>query len=143
MQSKTFTDIEIANKIMGQYYQLKAIEAGGDILLIVGDDGRPTYFRVEIRFHRLGYINCPAFFTNEFQFRLATKQEAPSIREFLNAPEATIYCIERGVSFGYPISGDPPVERKPYKFFIVAQFVEIAVYYDGNLDVLLRQHNID
>jgi hypothetical protein len=73
----------MANRFAMQYYNLSALEEAELTFLIVGDDGFPDYYRVEIRFIRTSYISCPTFFTNAFSFRRATVEEAQPIRGFL------------------------------------------------------------
>lgn len=145
MQKKIFTDIDIANQITGQYYVIETIDDEGT-LLIIGDDGWREHFRIEIRFLLAEYIGCLTIFSNEFIFRLATEQEAIPIREYIEGTETRkvpVYCIERGISFAFPVSGGPPRERKALKFFIAAWSVEIIVYAKNDLDSILKRCDID
>ncbi len=114
MQTRKFTDIDVANLVTGQYYRLEEIDHK-DTLLIVADEGRREYYKVDIRFLHTEYIGCPTNFSNEFSFRLATEQEAAPIREYVGGTETRkvpVYCIERGISFSQSISDASIQERK-------------------------------
>lgn len=138
METRTFFDIDIVNRFALQYYTLSALEAE-DTFLIVGDNGFPDYFRLEIRFLHTGYISCPTGFTNAFSFRRATEEEALPIWGLLRVQGINVFCIERHRDYSIARDGTR-AEIIPYKCFIAAESVEITLYFGGDMEDLLKRH---
>ena len=141
METRTFFDIDISNLFAMQYYTLSALEP--DLtFLIVGDNGFPDYYRVEIRFIHTGYISCPTVFTNAFSFRRATEEEALPIQGLLKTQEVNVFCLERHRAYDITRDGTR-LEVIPYKCFISAVSVEITLYFGGDMQGFLKQHSIE
>ena len=141
METRTFYDIDMANKFATLDYHISALEEAENTFVIVGDNGYPNYYRVEIRFIDTSYICCPTYFTNEFSFRRATEEEALPIRELMRT-QVNVFCLERRHHFatGY---GGIRIEVKPFKCFFAAESVEITVYFGGDMEDFLKGYGIE
>jgi hypothetical protein len=142
VETRTFFDIDVANKFDMQYYNLSSMEEEETNFLIIGDNGFPDYYRVEIRFIDTSYICCPTFFTNVFSYRRATEDEAQPIREILSNEIVNVFCLERPHHYFTGASGTR-IEVKPFKCFIAARSVEITVYFGGDMEALLKESEIE
>lgn len=141
METRTYFDIDMANKFAMLDYYLSALEEAEDTFLIVGDNGFPDYYRVEIRFIATSYICCPTYFTNAFSFRRATKEEALPIRELLRS-QVNVFCLERRHQY-VPAFDGTRIEVMPFKCFIAAISVEITVYFGGDMESFLKELALD
>ena len=113
------------------YFHLKAFEQGDNIqiLLITGDRGFPKAYAVEIRFFSIAYIGCPTYFEEEFEWRMATEEEAATIQVYAEMlPDARVYCLEERLPEW--------IQRPPLKYFLAAASVEITLLYPDNLEEL-------
>ncbi len=126
METRTFYDIDMANKFTALDYRISTFEEEQDAFVFVGDDGYPDYYRVEIRFIATNYICCPTYFANEFTFRKATDEEALPVRELMMRDQLNVFCLERPHHY-FTGSGGDRIEVKPYKCYIAANSVEITV----------------
>lgn len=142
MESRTFYDIDMANKFTALDYQIGAFEEEQYAFVFVGDDGYPNYYRVEIRFIATNYICCPTYFANEFSFRKATNEEALPIRELIRSDQLNVFCLERPHHYFTGSSGIR-IEVKPFKCFIAAKSVEITVYFGGDMKDFLKRYGIE
>lgn len=113
------------------YFRLKAFEQGDNIqiLLITGDRAFPKAYAVEIRFYSIAYIGCPTYFEEEFEWRMATEEEAAEIQVYAEMlPEAGIYCLEERLPQW--------IKRPPRKYFFAAASIEITLLYADELEEL-------
>jgi len=122
-------------------YYLNTLEEEELTFLIIGDDGFPNYYRVEIRFIHTSYICCPTSFTNEFSFRKATEEEALPIRELLRT-QVNVFCLERHHAYYRGFDGTS-IEVMPFKCFIAAMSVEITIYFGGDMEGFLKRLAIE
>ena len=141
METRTFFDIDMANKFAMQDYMISALEEAELTFVIVGDNGFPDYYRVEIRFIDTSYICCPTSFTNAFSFRRATEEEALPIRELLS-DQVNVFCLERHHTYYRAFDGTR-IEVMPFQCFIAAESVEITLYFGGDMESLLKRHAIE
>lgn len=132
VETRTFVDIDMANRFAMQDYSLSALEEAENTFVVVGDNGFPEYYRVEIRFIDTSYICCPTYFTNAFSFRRATEEEALPIRELMR-DQVNVFCLERHRSYDVTRDGTR-LEVKPFKCFIAARSVEITLYFGGDME---------
>ena len=128
MQTKKFTDIDIVNRAGLRYYHMAIHET--DNLIIMGDNGYPNYYRMEIRFIAVKYLACVFCIDDIYFWRIASPEETKTVLSAFSTslfPErdshVVVYCLEEiGQSS----------QRKTRKFFIAARAVEIIAHYDAN-----------
>ena len=142
METRTFYDIDMANKFTALDYEIRALEDERYAFVIVGDDGYPNYYRVEIRFIHTSYICCPTYFSKGFFFRKATEEEALPIRELMRMDQLNVFCLEQRHHFATGYSGIR-IEVKPFKCFFAAESVEITVYFGGDMEDFLKGYGIE
>ena len=73
METRTFTDIDAANRMWVEYYTIESLEAfNEETLVITGDQGYPDYLRIDIKFVAPQYLACATYFEGEVRWRMAS-----------------------------------------------------------------------
>lgn len=123
-------NIRDVNELGMFYFHMKAIEQGDNtpILLITGDRAFPRAYAVEIRFLSIAYIGCPTYFEEDFEWRMATEEEAAEIQVYSWLPGVRIYCLEERLP--------ERIKKPPLKYFLAAANVEITLLYADELEEL-------
>ena len=163
MEPKTFTNIEAVNRLHLSQYRLDTqgvaqhIQRMKELVVFRGDRGEPEYYRAEIAFKTVTYLNCPFYLAGHVHWRLARQDESRAVFPANTIFEAGVkyrrqrswvYCfeIEASADHHQPSpslnSREEPsqqVQLARRTFFIVADAVEISVYYQGDdLDTYLE-----
>ncbi|HZO74306.1 MAG TPA: hypothetical protein VFB60_19040 [Ktedonobacteraceae bacterium] len=163
MEPKMFTDVEMVNRLHLSHYRLDMkrettpqLQRIKDLVVFSGDRGEPEYYRAEIRFKTVIYLNCPFQLFSNVHWRIARPDENRTIFPANTIFElgiksarqrGQVYCLEVGASFHdhepSPDTGGEPsflAQQAHRTFFIIACSVEIFVHYQGSdLDEYLKQ----
>ena len=125
---KKEVSIDTLNRLGFYDFGISKFDIEDDSLTILADRGYPYHFRAEIKFVRTEYIVCPTYFSHVL-LRKGTAQEIPSIGYPLHCP---LYCFEETV---------PSIGKEIKRFFIIADSIEISVYYEGGHEEILNLIN--
>ncbi len=169
MGSRTFTEIEIVNRLQMYQYVCDVqnrqkvpdyLRRTKDRVAFTGDRGEPEAYRAEISFQAVEYLACPFRLPFNYHWRIATSDERKKAvlaygvcdTEIKSTLQQTqVYCLEEDFSVYHhnvptnflPVWGEyHPFrpQRVPHTFFIIAHSVEIVVYFPGeDLETYLEQ----
>ena len=140
IKSRSFTDIDVMNSL--PLYDHYILEVDSERVFIkTGSE----YCMAELSFHDVEYLSCPTYLGSNFWWRIAPPEEAEHVLERYRTSkgdreradrECRIYCIDERLEVYHPRP-----QRASFTYYIVAQSVEIKVYWFGeNFERLVLSH---
>lgn len=161
-ESRVFSEIHEVNRLHLSHYRLDTKAETMPIwhtrkgtVVCFGDRGKPEYYRAEMVFQEVLYLDFPLKLSTRARWRLATPEEGRIIFpvESIHEPDTKQARQKSRVyrsDLGFPSSDQPHSLGGSYEdrqnpsgtrtFFIVAASVQIVVYYAGDdLDLYLER----